>query len=196
MSTRNLSLETQQFLGRLSAECQTSDEKEKLQFALDALTFIYETGQTYEFKDYRASLAINAPPLVIASFKTRDEATAWLSAHPSPPHHANILIAGMYHYVMYSRDRDDRSIVSAESTLSYYLGDMIRDGVPPPGATFSTRQEAEVWVHDQPEPPRQIFIQIAGETYLVAYHEKIDLRAIYPISIAKYANYEVSKKSD
>jgi len=196
MSTKDLSLETQQLLGRLSAESRTKEEKEKLQFALDALTFIYETGQTHEFKDYRASLAADAPPLVIASFKTRDEANTWLSSHPSPPHHANILIAGRYHYVMYSRDRDDRSIVSAESTLSYYLGDMIRSGLPPPVATFNTQQEAEAWVHAQPEPPRQVSIQIAGETYLVAYHEKIDLRAIYPVSIAKYANYEVSKKSD
>ena len=97
---------------------------------------------------------------------------------------------------MYSRERNDRSIVSAKSTIPYYLGDMTREGVPPPVATFNTREEAEAWVHAQPEPPRQVFIQIAGEAYLAAYHEKINLRALYPVSLAKYASYEVSDEPD
>jgi len=196
MSTKNLSLETQELLGRLWTECQSKEEKEKLQFARDALKFIYETGQTYDFSDYRKSLDVNAPPLLIASFKTRAEAEAWLNAHPSPPYHANILVGGNYHYIMYSRDRNDRSIVSDTNSIPYYLGDMIREGVPAPVASFNTHEDAEAWVHSQPEPPRQVFIQIVGENYLVAYHEKINLRAIYPVSIAKFANHEVSKESD
>jgi hypothetical protein len=196
MSTRNLSLETHELLGRLWTEAQSKEEKEKLQFAIDALNFIYETGQTYDFKDYRERLNVEAPPLVIASFKTRAEADAWLNAHPNPPYHANILIGGNYHYVMYSREKNDRSIVSAKSTIPYYLGDMIRKGVPSPVASFNTHEDAEAWVHAQPEAPRQVFIQIAGETYLVAYHENINLRAIYPVSIAKFANYGVSKELD
>jgi hypothetical protein len=195
VSTRNLSLETRELLGRLWTDSQSAEEKEKLQVAIDALRFIYEAGHTYDFKDYRASLDAEAPPLVIASFETREEADAWLNAHPNPPFEANILIAGKYHYVAYLRERNHRAILKS-SELEYYLGDMTREGVPPPVATFNTREEAEAWVHAQPEPPRQVFIQIAGETYLVAYHEKINLRALYPVSLAKYASYEVSDEPD
>jgi hypothetical protein len=190
------SLEAQEFLGRLWKESHSKEEKEKLQVALDALKFIYETGQTYDFKDYRASLDAEAPPLVIASFNTREEANAWLNAHPNPPYKANILIAGQYHYIMYSREDNHRAILTARNTIPYYLGDLTRDGVPPPVATFKTLQEAEAWVHAQPEPPRQVFIQVEGETYLAAYHEKINLRALYPVSSAKFANYEVSNEAE
>lgn len=194
MSTKkNLSLDTEQLLGTLWTKSQSVEEKEKLMFAVDALNFIYLTGQTYDFEDYRASIAASAPPLVIASFATRNEAETWLKAHPNPPSQASILIDGKYHYIAYIRKINHRSILRSKD-LEYYLGDMIRGGIPSPVATFNDINEAEAWVRIQPEPPRQIFIQIAGETYLVAYHEKIDLRAIYPISIAKFANYEVSDK--
>ena len=48
-----------------------------------------------------------------------------------------------------------------------------------------TREEAEAWLALQPEPPRQVFITIAGECHLVAYHHRILLRAIYPVSLAR-----------
>lgn len=61
---------------------------------------------------------------------------------------------------------------------------MIRDGVPPPALTFNTQEEASRWLHSQPEPPQQVFIQIAGELHLAAYHYRVNLRAIYPLSRA------------
>jgi hypothetical protein len=183
MSVKDLSLETQELLGRLWDGSQSAEEKERLQFARDALRFIYVTGQTYDFEDYRAGLDANAPPPVIAAFSTREEADAWLRSHPNPPHHANILISGEYHYVAYSRERNNRALLSSR-TLEYYLAEMIRDGVPPPALTFSTHEEANRWLHSQTEPPRQVFIQIAGEPHLAAYHEKIHLRDIYPLSRA------------
>jgi hypothetical protein len=195
MSTPNLSLETEKLLGTLWSKSQSKEEKEKLMFAIDALHFIFTTGQRYDFEDYRSNLASDAPPLAIASFATREEAEAWLSAHPNPPDQASVLINGEYYIVSYVRKINHRSL-RRSIELEYYLGDMIREGVPPPIATFNTLEEAEAWVHAQPEPPRHVFIQIAGETYLVAYHEKFNLRAIYPISIAKFANYEVSDEAD
>jgi hypothetical protein len=61
---------------------------------------------------------------------------------------------------------------------------MTRGGLPAPVASFQTREEAEDWLALQPEPPRQVFIMIAGEYYLVVYHHRINLRAIYPVSLA------------
>ena len=36
----------------------------------------------------------------------------------------------------------------------------------------------------QPEPPQQVFIQVAGEPYLAAYHHRINLRVLYPLALA------------
>jgi hypothetical protein len=93
------------------------------------------------------------------------------------------LIAGEYHGAYSFRDLKTRRLVR-EKTLDYYLTDMTRDGAPPPVATFSTREEAEAWLHHQPEPPRQVFLRIAGEDHLAVYHPEIDLRALYPVSRA------------
>jgi hypothetical protein len=196
MNARKLSsLDVEKLLGTLWSKSQSEEEKEKLMFAVEALNFITRTGQTYDFEDYRASLAAASPPLAIASFTTREEADAWLSAHPNPPGQASILIDGKYHHVAYIRKINHRAILRSNE-LEYYLGDMVREGVPPPVATFNTLEEAETWVHSQSEPPRQVFIQAADETYLAAYHEKLNLRALYPISIAKFANDEVSDEPD
>jgi hypothetical protein len=190
MSSKTLDLETQELLGRLWEESQSAEEKERLQVARDALRFIYATGLTYDFEDYRAGLEVNAPPPVIAAFNTREEADAWLRSHPHPPHHANVLISGEYHYVAYSREHDRRTIVSAD-TLEYYLAEMIRGGIPPPARTFTTHEEANKWLHSQPEPPLQLFIQVAGEPHLAAYHSGINLRALYPLSrAAKDVNWD------
>jgi hypothetical protein len=56
-------------------------------------------------------------------------------------------------------------------------------GPPPAAATFDTREEADAWLKNQPEPPVQAFIRIAGIDYLAVYHRNVNHRAIYPISI-------------
>jgi len=183
MSSEKLEWHALELLGRLWEESQSTEEKERLQFASDAIRFIYATGLTYDFEDYRASLDVDAPPPVIASFNTREEADTWMRNHPNPPHHANVLVSGEYYYASYSRKHNHRSIRPSE-TLEYYLAEMIRDGVPPPAFTFDTHEEANNWLHSQPEPPKQVFIQIAGKLHLAAYHPRINLRAIYPLSRA------------
>lgn len=189
MSVGELSLEAQEFLGRLREENQSKEDQERLLVAMDALRFIATTGQSYDFEEYRKSLDARAPPLVIATFNTREEAEAWLKAHPSPPHHAYVLIAGAYHVVQYLPESNHRRLI-AHPVLEFYLGDMIRDGLPAPVATFGTREEARRWVDSQPEPPRQVFILIAGEYYLVAYHHRVNLREIYPIAMAAKSERE------
>lgn len=179
----NFSLEAQELLGRLHDETQSPEEKERFIAAIDALRFIYSTGQSYDFEDYRKSIDDKAPPLVIATFNTRQEADTWLKEHTKPPDGANVLIAGEYHTVVYAPERKHRSL-PPNPFLEFYLKDMIEDGLPAPVATFDTHEEARTWVDSQPEPPRQVFIQIAGEYHLVAYHHRVGLRAIYPISRA------------
>jgi hypothetical protein len=179
----DFALEIQQLLGRLQEETQSPDEKQRLLGAIDALMFISATGQLYGFEDYRKSLDEEAPPLVIAAFDTREEAEAWLKDHPEPPHKANVLIAGEYHIVVYSRERN-RRYLPPSPIIEFYLADMISNGLSAPIASFDTREAAEAWLNSQPDPPRHAVITIAGEHYLTAYHYRIKLRALYPLSLA------------
>jgi hypothetical protein len=182
-------VEVEALLGRLRAETQSSEEKEKLRLAMDLFEFIFETGQTLDFDEYRKSLDVNAPPLLIASFDTREEAMAWLNAHPNPPDGAKVLIAGEYHSIAWFKDLGNRRLPPSP-VLPFWLEDMAREGLPPPVATFNTLEEAKAWVDSQPEPPRQVFIQVAGEDYIVAYHYRINLRALYPMSLAAKSDPE------
>lgn len=91
MKIGKLSLETQELLGRLWEEAQSPEEKERLSMATDALRFISATGQYLDFEDYRKSIDEKGPPLVIATFNTREEADAWLNLQPKPPYPAYVL---------------------------------------------------------------------------------------------------------
>ncbi|QSQ22212.1 head protein [Pyxidicoccus parkwayensis] len=180
-------------LGKLWEESTSEENKEYLGAAMDALYFIMRTGQSHDFDAYRESVETDAPPLVVAAFDTKENAEAWLKKHPNPPSGARVLIAGEYYSVLCDDDLKRRHLVSG-LTLEYYLREMLDDGLPPPVATFDTMEQARAWVDSQPEPPRLVVITIAGEPHLVAYHYKVGLRAIYPLSRAAppgSINYDV-----
>jgi hypothetical protein len=183
MSISKLLLETQELLGRLHEETASAEEQKRFLVGLNALRFISDLGQPYEFEEYLKDCAANGPPLVIATFDTREEAEAWMKNHPSPPHHANILIAGKYFLTAYAPDINHRAILR-DPAFAHYLKEMIQDGLPAPVATFNTLEEANTWLQGQPEPPRQVFVTVAGEYYLAVYHYNVKLRALYPISMA------------
>jgi hypothetical protein len=170
-------------LGRLWEESTSEEDKEYLSTAMNALEFISQTGQFHDFETYRESLKDGAPPLVIAAFDTKESAEGWLKNHPNPPTGADVLVAGEYHYANCSPDLKRRYLLPVR-TLEDYLRAVIDDELPPPVATFDTLEQARAWVDSQPEPPRQVVITIAGEPHLVAYHYKVGLRAIYPLSRA------------
>lgn len=170
-------------LGRLGEEAQSPEEKARFFLAFDAIRFISDTGQAYGFEKYREYCAADGPPLVIAAFTTREEANSWLESQTEPPHQANVLIEGKYFVAVHIPASNHRAFLR-DTMLEWYLADMIAEGLPPPVATFSTYEEANTWLHGQPEPPRQVFITIAGEYHLAVYHYKVNLRALYPISMA------------
>jgi hypothetical protein len=183
MTIVKLMLRTQSLLGELHDGALAAEQQAQLLVAIDALEFIMDIGRSPGFEQYRADRAFRGPPLVIAAFATQEEATAWLEKHPDPPHHAHVLIAGEYFRTVYAQDLGHRALLRSD-TLAYYLEDMVHEGLPAPVAAFATHDEAKAWLNTQPEPPRQVFVTIAGEYYLAAYHYKINLRALYPISMA------------
>ncbi len=173
-----------EFLGRIHEKTQSPEEQALLHAAADALRFVWAMGLAYEFVDYRESLESESPAPVVAAFKTRDEADAWLASNPRPPAMAYVLISGEYHVVAYRRESDWRTFLP-HPTLEFYLEEMTRDGLPPVVATFNSRDEAEAWFNSEAEPPAQSVVQIGGEHYLAVYYRNINHRALFPFSLTK-----------
>jgi hypothetical protein len=67
------------------------------------------------FESFLGSVDSRALPRSLCSFGTRQEADTWLSAHPRPPHGAQVEIAGERYSVGYSRDSGLRVLVRLPS---------------------------------------------------------------------------------
>ncbi len=183
MSTRKLASKAKEFLAQVRANTPSQEQQKFLDVLFDALLFIDSTGQLYAFEEYRKHLASNDPPRVVASFRTREEAEAWLTAHPEPPSSGYVLIADQYHQFVNNRELQHRRVFP-HPVLEEYLGARVREGLPPYVASFATRQEAEAWFANEAAPSRQAVIQIAGAPHLAVYHPNIHHRSIYPFSMA------------
>ncbi|MDC0712096.1 head protein [Stigmatella sp. ncwal1] len=179
MSTRKLLSAAKALIAELQSSTAHPEQRELLNAVFDALLFIDSTGQIYAFEDYRRHLASDDLPLVVASFDTRQAAETWLQKHPEPPSSALILIADQYHELAFIRELNLRRI-SPHPVLDEFLRALIRDGLPPAVASFTTRQEAETWFKGQDTLGRQSLIRIAGRPYLAVYQPRIQHRAIYP----------------
>jgi hypothetical protein len=184
VSTRKLTSKAMKFLGELGTSPQFKGHQEVLDVIFDALLFIDSTGQLYAFEDYRRYLRSDDPPRVVKAFDTREEAEAWLAEHPDPPSSAYVLVADQYYQLVYNRELNHRRVFP-HPVLEYYLSGRLRDGLPPPVASFATLREAEGWFQSESAPPKQAVVMIAGEPYLAVFHPNISRRSIYPFSMAK-----------
>lgn len=173
-------LKVQGLLGRTLKETPSPEEQELFRTATAALMFISETGAVYPFEDYLESRR-DAPPYTVASFKTREEADAWLQQHPEPPHGAFVLIADAYYIVMYVRELNDRSLFP-HPILDGYLEQLQRSAPPSSAASFGSRAEAETWLKEQPQPPQRVYLLIEGRSHVALYHRNLKHHAIHPLS--------------
>ena len=185
MSIVELCLDVEGLLGQLREEESSPEKKEKLLVAMDAIRFIAASGQSYDFENYRKSLDANAPPLVVAAFKTLDEAQASRADDDSQATSRGAG-AGRQHVLprVLRPQPQLRKLLPNPGAMEHYLEEMTREGLPPPVMTFSRREEAEAWLDSQPEPPSHAFILIGGEYYLAVYHHRINLRTLYPLAKA------------
>lgn len=179
MNIHELILKVQGLLGRTMKEAHSPEEADLLRTAAAALMFISETGAVHPFEDYLASRG-EAPPYAVASFKTREEAEAWLRQHPEPPHGAFVLIADAYHIVMHVREMDHRGLFP-HPILEGPLEQLQRSAPPGSTASFDSREEAEAWLKAQSEPPQRAYLLIAGRRHVALYHRNLKHHAIHPL---------------
>ncbi len=174
---------TESFFRKLLDDPLDAEDQMHIQIILKALQFIASTHQQEAFADFLEFVETDAPPWVVASFETQQEAEAWLKSHPSPPL-ANVLVGNSYHDVAYDRATNFRRL-PWNRHMHRYLAWLKRDDPPVAHASFATREEAEAWLKKQPKPPRRTWVSIAGEFYLAVYYPNIQHRALFPLSLAE-----------
>lgn len=169
-------------LGRLHENTHSQEEKALLLASSEALRFIWDTGQTRAFNDYRKTLGVDAPPHIVAAFATQEEAEVWLNNHPHPPGMAYVLVGDRYHVVAEFPEGHRRALLPYPS-LERYLDSLLKEGLPPAVATFQTREEAASWWKSQPHPAAQAVIQIGNEPFLAVNYAHLSHRALFPFSL-------------
>jgi hypothetical protein len=179
MNIHELILEVQGLLGRTLRSTQSAEEKELLMVATSALMFISETGTVHSFEDY-LQFRREAPPYAVASFKTREDADAWLRQHPEPPHGAFVLIADEYHIVMHVREMNHRQLFP-HPILKGYL-EQIQQAAPPAAIpSFETHEEAKAWLEGKTKPLQGVLMSIAGQPHVALHHRHLDRYSKHPI---------------
>ncbi len=74
--------------------------------------------------------------------------------------------------------------------LEYYLAELKKEEPPRSPPSFQNLQEAEAWLHSQPDSFRWAWVSIVGEIYLAAHYPNIHHRALYPLSMAEGSEVE------
>ncbi len=174
---------TKRFFEKIRDEPESGEEVAQSQAILDAIEYIDSTGQHEAFAAFLDHVEANAPPFVVASFDTREDAEAWLANHPHPPDPANVLIANEYHDVFHDRETNIRRL-PRNRALKWHLAELKEKERPVPVASFGTREEADAWWRAQSESPRWAWVRGGGELYLAAYYPNIQHRALFPLSLA------------
>jgi hypothetical protein len=184
----------QAVIGRQWNKSASTEQRQLLELARDALFFIFDTGQRHRFiaasnqysafREYLEHIAAGGPPYIVASFDTREEAESWLQNHPSPPDSANVLIANIYHEVVHERATGIRRL-PRNRDLEYYLAEHQRVAPPTAVASFNSIEEAAAWLQSQPKPAPWAWVWAGGEFYLAAYYPNLGHRTLYPLSLAR-----------
>lgn len=179
---RELMEKTSRFFEQLRAEPETPEETAQSQAILDAIRYIESTGQLEAFADFREHVDADAPPFVVASFDTREEAEAWLAGHPNPPDPADVLIGNRYHDVVHDRETNLRRL-PRNRALQWYLEELMEKEPPVAVASFETREAADAWLRAQDAPARRAWVSVGGALHLAAYYPNIHHRALFPLAL-------------
>jgi hypothetical protein len=180
---RELMATASRFFEQLRDAPEAAEEATHSQAILDAIRYIDSTGQQEAFAAFREHVEADAPPFVVASFETREQAESWLASHPHPPDPGNVLIGNRYHDVVHERETNLRRL-PRNRALEWYLEELEQKERPVAVASFETREAADAWLREQDTPARRAWVRVGGEFHLAAYYPNIDHRALFPLAIA------------
>jgi hypothetical protein len=163
--------EAQRIIGKLWKQYQTPEQTLVLGFARDALDFISDTGQRHRFRDYR----LHPSPGV-----THDSGGLWQQAErffmaklvvASPPDTAELIrvIVDALHFI---------ATTGQLATLGEYIKHLEAGAPPYVVAAFSSREEAETWLMNHPDPPDFAHIIVSGEYRSVSYDRENNIRKL------------------
>lgn len=169
---------------RMKGAVASEEMGESLLTAVHAVAYVGASDQREGLEDYLDYWRNSTLPPVAAVFKTHEEAEAWARAQLAPPYRARVLIADEYFHVVGRPPSGSFRFVRKAEVVDF-IEKHSRDGLPPVEASFETREEAEAWFANIPEPRRNIFIEIGGMHHVAAYWKNVNHRAIYSFKLAE-----------
>jgi len=172
MTNYTLLSDPQPVIGRQWSKEPSPERRRLLGLARDALLFIEVTGQRYRFEDFRKSPGTGVPPRAegFASLRERLNKTAefftQLRDEPESAAERELIqvILDALHFI---------SSTDQYSAFGEYVAHVEAGGPPYVVAAFATKEEAEAWLKQLPQPPDSANILIANR-----YHDVVhDLKA-------------------
>lgn len=161
-------------------EMAEPERKRGLLTLINLLNFIAATDQQEALARYRVDSRSGGPPPVIAFFDTREEAEAWLNQLAAPPSYGHVMIDEEYYSIWYSREDNVRAL-PRDYLIEHFLEAFESKPLPPPAASFDTREEAMQWLANHPASPT-VLVTIAGEYYHAVYYKKFNRHTLHSLS--------------
>jgi hypothetical protein len=184
----------QEVIGKQWSEDQSPEQARILGLARDALRFVSTSGQGYPFEDFRKGLKPNAQPPVEASPASQGAPDG---VEQSQRERANLeeRLRDTGRFFSKLRDetdseRDRELIQMILDTLRFisstgqhkafgeYLENLEASAPPHVIAAFATREEAETWLRNHPNPPDFASVLIGNDYHDVSYDRERGTRRL------------------
>ncbi|PTL78184.1 hypothetical protein [Vitiosangium sp. GDMCC 1.1324] len=173
-------------------EMEEPERKRQLLILIDLLNFITATDRQEALARYLEDSRSDAPPPVLAFFDTREEADAWLSQLAEPPSYGHVMIGDEYFEIWYSREDGVRELFR-DHGMDLFFEDFESKPLPPPAASFNTREEAIEWLASHPVSPTAL-VTIAGEYYHAAYYKKFNRHTL--LALSRLREWRAKRKAE
>jgi hypothetical protein len=181
MTHDTLLSDPQEIIGRHWSKHPSPERVALLGLARDALDFLLATGQRYRFEDFRKGPMDAASPRVVAAplqeahaglkerlDRTQDFFTKLREEPESVEDRERIqVILDALHFI---------SATGQYSPFAEYLEHVEAGGPPYVVASFATREEAETWLKEHPNPPDSASVLIENAYYSVLYDRDTNTR--------------------
>jgi len=85
----------------------------------------------------------------------------------------------------------------SETGRTHSFEDYLQHGKEDPPyavASFKTREEADIWLKNHPEPPHGTHVLVADDYHLVAYHRERDIRSLIKLPAIEYYLEDLARR--